>query len=260
MRLTALTILCVLTLCTIVYASDRQLRQNYTISIEVECLDTAMEIIHGLPGFNLDSSTTLGETRRSAQFRRRVSGDNLRYVQAVLRDLGDVVSEHENAQHLAARIMDLDVRISALDQELARLTAIMEASTTLDVLIAVNDRISDVSRNRDDLIGQLNVAVVESQGPIINISLTEFLPAASPAPSDAFGRRLADRFTNSLSTTRSGAESFLVGVVRITVPLVIWIGILAFVWLVVWRRCVRKRLTKIFDSKKTKPQEVKVDE
>jgi len=218
-----------------------------------------MEIVRGLPGYNLDSSVTVGDRQRTASFRRRVDSDDLRQVQAELRNLGDVVSEHETAQHLGVRIMDLDVRISALDQELARLTAIMEASTTLDVLIAVNDRISNVSWDRDHLIGQLNVAMVESRGPILSISLVEFLPGAEPAPPTAFGRRLVDRFTSSLTNTRSGAESFVVGVVRAALPVVVWAGILAFVWFVVWRRVIRKGVNKILAKRRHIP-EVKIDE
>jgi len=236
---------CVVVFSNYVYANqDRPLRQNYTISIVVECVETATEIIRDLPGYNLDLATNFNEWQRTAEFRRRVHSDTLRYVQAVLRDLGEVINESENAQHLGTGIMDLDVRIIAANQELERLTALMAASTSLDVLIAVNDRINTVARNRDDLIGHLNVLMVDSQGPIVNITLVEHLPGR-PAPSpEGFGARIRESFGSSFRNSRNAAATFAVGVVRVFLPLTVWVVILGAIGFGAWRLFGRKLLTK----------------
>jgi len=238
-------VFCIVVMADVAYANqDRPLRQNYTISVIVECIETATEIIRALPGYNLDSSATSSEWQRTAEFRRRVHSDALRYVQATLRDLGEVTRESENAQHLGAGIMDLDVRIIAADQELERLTAIMAASTSLDVLIAVNDRINTVARNRDDLIGQLNVMMVDSQGAIVNITLIEHLPGRPAPPPEGFGARIRESFGSSFRNSRNAAATFVVGVVRVFLPLTIWVAIFAGVGFAAWRLFVRKMWMK----------------
>ena len=234
-------------------AAMRQLRQNYTINIEVECIDTATEIIRQLPGYNLDASASTDTWHRRADFRRRVSNEDFRHVQEVLRGLGKVTFETENAAHLGTWMLDLDVRIAVLDQELERLTSMMVASTTLEVLIAVNDRLSMVSWERDHLVGQRNVLQVESLGPIISISLIETLPD-TPRPTPlGFGQRIADRFTNSLSNTGTAAQNFLVGVVRFALPLLTWAVILIVVGFVIWRLFCRKKWVKIVFKKHSAP-------
>jgi len=224
-------------------------------------MDTAVEIIRQLPGYSLDSSTGTDQWHRSANFRRRVSNDTFRYVQEVLRSLGDVTFEMENASHLGAHMLDTDVRIAALEQELERLTSIMTASTTLEVLIAVNDRISIVSRNRDSLIGQRNVLQVESLGPVINISLHQRLPGAPPSDPPSFGQRIANGFSSSLRNSIRAAENFLVGFVRLALPAFVLIVIFVIGGLVVWWLFGRKLQGIFKDTKKasvfTKPDEVK---
>jgi len=230
-----LIVLCLAAFAVPVYAAQtRPLRQDYTISIHVECLDTAMEIINQLPGYNLDSAAHFGEWSRSAEFRRRVTNDTLRYVQDVLRGMGEVISETESAMHLGARQMDLDVRIAVIDQELERLTSMMEASTSLAVLIEVNDRLSQVSRDRDALIGQRNVVAVQAQSPIINIMLSEIMPDTVREPI-GFWQRVSVSFTSSAQNSMTAGGNFLVFVIRWALPVAIWGVIIAVAALIVWR-------------------------
>ncbi|MCL2285619.1 MAG: DUF4349 domain-containing protein [Firmicutes bacterium] len=234
------TFFCLVFAVPVLGQDERPLRQNYSINIDVECLDIATDIIRGLPGYNLDSSVHFDRWHRIAEFRRRVSTETFRYVQEVLRSLGEVTFETENAAHLATQIVDLDVRIAVLDQELERLTAMMAASTTLEVLIAVNDRLSIVSWDRDNLIGRRNVLQVESQGPIVHIVLVETLPDALPPATIGFGRQITDRFGSSVANTRRAAENFVVGFVRLALPLVIWVVILSAAGFAAWRLHGRK--------------------
>ena len=234
-------LLCVAAFSTVYASQERPLRQNYTITVIVDCLDTATEIVRALPGYNLDSSTNVSEWQRTAEFRRRVQSDALRDIQQILRDLGEVVRENETAAHLGTGIMDLDVRIAATEQELERLTALMAASTSLDVLIAVNDRVNAVARGRDDLIGQLNVLTVDSRGPIVNITLIEHLPGRPAPPAEGFGPRVRESFGSSWNRSRSAAASFIVGVVRVFLPLVVWAVILGIIGLVAWRLYYNRR-------------------
>jgi len=226
-----LLVLCIAVIVTPEHMLEaRQLRQMYTIHIQVTCLDTAMAVIHQLPGHNLDSSANLSSRQRTAEFRRRVSSDTFRYVQETLRKMGIVTFETEHASHLAAQITELDVRIAALAQELERLSDMFRDSNNLATLTAISDRLSQVSHNRDSLIGQRNVLLANSDGPIINISLIENTSEITQLESSSFGRRIVDRFTDSLQSTRVAIENFVVTVVRYAIPVTIWAVILFVVW------------------------------
>jgi len=88
-------------------------------------------------------------------------------------------------------------------------------------------------------MGRRNVLLSEAASPVINIMLFE-IPEDRPEPTPlGFGRRVADRFSNSWYNTRSSAASFLVFLIRISIPLVV-VGIIAAICIVIANN-VRKK-------------------
>jgi len=214
-------------------AHDRPFRQTHRIAIEVECLQTATEIVRGLNGYNIESSVFFHELagRRSqsvADFSRRVDAWAFRQVQEELRALGIVHSESEQAQFLGAQITDLDVRIATVGHEIDRLTILMAASDTLDLLLTIESRIMQLIWQRNSLMGSRNVLVSQATSPVINIRLFEN-PIDAPLPEpEGFRERVSVGFENSWRSAASTAVNFFVFLVRISLPLAIVCIIIAF--------------------------------
>lgn len=217
-----------------VSAQDRQLRQHHSIEIEVECLDAAMEIIRGLNGYNLESSVFSHETVRRGVERRAFITRRLDYwafghVQDVLRDMGDVLFETENAHFLGAQIMDADARIAALTQEIERLSIMLAASDSLDVLISIDARLSQVILERNSVIGTRNVLISQVTSPIININMFEISEGRPEVVPPRFVTRVTENFTASLRATGVVLSHLLVFLTRVSIPLLIYISILLVV-------------------------------
>ena len=231
-----------------VSAQDRQFRQHHSIQMMVECLDTAMEIIRGLNGYNLDSSVFLNESaihgaERWAHFTRRVDYWAFRHVQEALRDMGEVLEESENAYFLGAQIVEANVRIIALTQEIERLSLMMAGSDSLDVLIAIDWRLSEVTWERNRVIGTRNVLIAQAASPIIDIWLYE-TPGGRPeiAP-PRFGTRIADNFTASWRATRIATGHLLVFMARVSVPVLVYV---ALAFMVIWVcLAIKRRRAKV---------------
>ncbi|MCL2526841.1 MAG: DUF4349 domain-containing protein [Defluviitaleaceae bacterium] len=240
----ALFAVCCLFFTLPVSAQNRPVRQTYTIEIEVECIEAATEFIRELNGYNLTSNVFLQEStgwgaQRRANFTRRVDSWAFRQVQEALRGMGDVLSESENAVSLSGAIIDTEARLAAISQEIERLTMMMAASDSLQILITIDSRLSQVTWERNNLMGRRNVLLSEAASPVINIMLFE-IPEDRPEPTPlGFGRRVADRFSNSWYNTRSSAASFLVFLIRISIPLVV-VGIIAAICIVIANN-VRKK-------------------
>jgi len=216
-----------------VSAQDRQLRQVHSIEIEVECLEMAVEVIRGLNGYNLEASVFLNESLRHGaerwgMFERRVDYWAYAHVQEVLRGLGDVVNESQNALFLGAQIVEADALITALTQEMERLAAMLAASDSLDVLMAIDSRLSQVTLDRNSAIGTRNVLAAQAANPVINIILNEIPEGRPPVVPDRFGSRVSGTFMTSLRTTGEVLGHMLVFVARVSVPAVIYAA-LAFV-------------------------------
>lgn len=268
MRLIAGCILaaaCIIFIAVPVSAQDRPFRQTHTIEIRVECMDTATQIIRGLNGYNLDASVFANEVHirnvgqpgftrmleRHAHFTRRVDSQHFRHVQEVLRGLGEVLSETENAQFLGARITDVEVRIAAISQEIERLSLMMAASDSLDVLIAIDFRLSQVMWERNNLVGQRNMLLAQASNPVINIRLIEppeDLPEFVPP---GFIRRVTEGFGDTWRGTWAAAGNLLVFIVRISIPLVVLSALLAFGLYVLYlgnKRLRKRKLAAVLAS------------
>ena len=224
---------CLLLSCLIfalpVSASERRMQQYYSVSITVDCLEEALETMRGLPGFNLNANITnvephTGRPVRQAYFTRRVDEWAFRHMQAVLRDMGEVRTESENAWHLGAELASLETRLKVLTQEIERLSVMMAASDSLHVLIAIDNHISRVSWERDRLIGRRNQIMANVQSVVMDIWLTEETEYIRPEQA-GFGRRLADRFIRSWDNFIRGAGNFAVFMVRVSLPLTIWLAV-----------------------------------
>ena len=242
--ITALAFCLIIALPISAAAQGRPFRQTHTIEIEVECLDTAVDAIRGLNGHNLEFSQFQEHTRhgiiRRANYSRRVDVAAFRVVQAELRALGEVLHESEHARFLGAEIMDVEARLTAIEQERERLSVMMAISESLDEIIVIDTRLSQLDRERNQLMGLRNVLFSQAEHPVITIRLRE-MPEDIPAPPpDTFGGRVADRFMRSWRGTVRAGGNFMVFMAGALLPLIIWGTILGAAGFVFIR--VRKRL------------------
>jgi len=211
-------------------SAARRLGQRYSVTVLVECLDASVMAMRELPGFDLQMSITQHE----AQFSRQVDAVFFRHAQAVLRDMGEVMSEREHVRHLGMELTQLDTRIAVLTQEMERLTLLMAASTTIDVLNAVDIQLTRVSHDRDWHVGRRNVLLNESQTVTMDIILTErWVPIERETPT--FGQRIRNSFMGSWNGMTRMGGNMVVLLARVGLPLAIWLAFASTVALVIVR-------------------------
>ena len=244
----ALTLLLTVPVSASTAAQSRLFRQTHSIDIEVECIQAALDIIRELNGYNLELYTfqdtvwvgSWRSPRQRANIVRRVEPLFYRPVQEVLRGIGEVLNETEQAQSLAAQLLDVEARLTALSQEIDRLSLMLAASDSLDVLIAIDFRLNEVNMQHNSLMGTRNLLLSQAQSPVISIRLFE-IPEGRPDPvPDSFGRRVADSFSSSWRGTVTFMGNFLVAMARISIPLVVWGIILGLPVVLIIKRRGRK--------------------
>ena len=188
-----------------VYAAPH-LVQTHDINIVVECVDEALEAISRLGGHNLHMDVTAFEQLglnpiRQAEIIRRIDASEYRMAQNLLRSLGTVTSESESARNVGSDISDLQLRINSASGEFDRISHMMAESDSLHMLIALESRLSDITRSRDSLIGSLNVLLAESGTALISIHLAEDMGVFVPPPGPSFGARISASFFGSWNVT-----------------------------------------------------------
>ena len=218
--------------------AERRMGQTYSITIEVDCLETAVGIMRALPGHDLH----LNLSQTQASFHRRVDAWAFRHMQEALRELGTIIRENEHARHLGAELSQVETRIAVLEQEMARLTVLMAASVTIDVLSAVDMQWAQVSRNRDWYIGRRNVLAEQARTATLDITLTElYVPVEPVEERIGFGRRVGDSFLASWNAVLGIGGDMIVLAARIGIPLVLWLVLPGTAAVVAVRQAKRRK-------------------
>lgn len=207
--------------------------QTHTINIVVDCVDEAVYAIQGLGGHNISMNVMTipvhgMEPIRNAEITRRVHASEYRRAQQLIRSLGTVAFESESARNVESQIVDLHLSINSANNEFERISAMMAASDNLQTLIVLDNRLSDISRNRDRLIGSLSALLAESGTALITINISEEMGMFVLPPEPLFGERIYASFFGSLRFLRATAEVFVVFVAYTFVPAVLLL-VLAFV-------------------------------
>lgn len=197
--------------------------QNYDITIAVESVEHAAYIINGLSGYNLDAFVSLNEHHSEGSFRRRIDSWAYRSVQETLRSLGEVISENETVIYLGNEVTDLEAQLAINAQEFQRISLMMEASDSLNVLTMLSDRLGQLSRTRDGLLGRRNQILVQTSSPVINIfivQIPEILEEEEIIP-PTFLERLGNGFVNSFRGTGVFFGVVLIAFAYMFFPLII---------------------------------------
>jgi hypothetical protein len=243
-----LIVLALLVVAAVVPArAERQQAVTHFITVEVQCLQTAMEQLGRFAGYNLHTAVDFVEQpgfgrRNRASVTRRVEPWALRHTQEALRGMGEVLEESENARYLGAQMRDHEVRVAAFSGEIERLAQMMARSDTLDVLIAIDNQLAWVMQSRNSHVGRLNALRHQAAAAVMNITLIEYFEAPEPQEDyeQGFLARMGDSFLSTAVGMRDGGAAFAVWLARYGLAIAIWLAILSPVAIVAWR--VYKRL------------------
>lgn len=208
-----------------VYAAP-YLVQTHNINIVVDCVDEALEAVGRLGGHNLSMDVSTVDWRgmepvRQAEITRRVDGTEYRMAQNLLRSLGTVTFESESARNVGSEISDLQLRINSAIGEFERISDMMAESYSLQMLIALDSRLTNIAWHRDSLIGSLNMLMAESGSALITIHLAEDIGVFVPPPGPSFGERISASFIGSWHITIQILQSLVVFTAYVLIPAII---------------------------------------
>ncbi|KXC07149.1 DUF4349 domain-containing protein [Microbacterium hominis] len=164
----------------------------------------------------------------------RIPADRLSETVAGLSAYGTVTSSQTDRRDVTTEAVDLRARVSALESSVARLTELMQQSSSTADLIAAESALSERQSELESLRQQLTWVQSQVEMSTLSVSLVTPAPAVTADPA-GFGDGVAAGW-NGLVATLNG----LVIAIGFLLP---WLGLIAFAALIVWgaRRVVRRR-------------------
>lgn len=242
-------------------AANRKLIKRVNMNVETEEFDrltaTVQKKIEALGGYIesmslYNGSSYYGETTRTAYMVIRIPKDKLDEFVTEVAENSNVISRDENTQDVTIQYVDLESHKKALEIEQERLLDLLTKAETMEDIIALEQRLSEVRYELESMESQLRTYDNLVDFSTINLDINEVEKLTPVEEVSAFDR-MTEGFAASFGNLVEGVKDFFIGLV-IFLPYIIFWGLLITGIALLVRGIVRKN-NKRAEKKQKKIQE-----
>ncbi len=181
---------------------------------------------------------------RTLQITLRIPSDQFEDFFAGLDQFGKVMNQSTNVENITQRYYSNEANITAKQTELNRLLAMMDQAETIEDMIAVEERISEVEAELSQYQTAKNTMDLDTSYSTITLyieEVSEVTPSSNVA--DSFSYRLKKAFVGGWTNLFEGIGDVFIGILY-ALPTLIILLIIIFVVIRVIKRAQRKKKAK----------------
>lgn len=224
--------------------SNRKLIKTVNLSAETKEFDKLIskvtERINSLGGYaesmNIQGSSfdSVNE-RRTAYIVARIPANNLdQFVQSVS-EASNITSKNESAEDVTLQYADVEAHKDSLKIEQKRLNELLEQADTLENIIELENRLTEVRYEIESYESRLRMMNNQVQYSTVNLNVSEVKDyTPEPVYEETFGERIRNGFLESCEDAWDTIQDFVVGFVSFLPILVVLVVILGVVFLIVF--------------------------
>ena len=203
-------------------------------------VQTVSEMEGYLETSEIQNNGYYGGGNRYAYMVARIPKDQVDAFISVVGAAAVIANKQETVEDVTLAYTDTESRIKALEVEQERLMALLEQADSLDAIIALESRLTEVRYELDTYMSQLRTYdnQVEYSYVTMNIAEVERLVEVEARPS--VWTRMKNGLSNTMHSIARGAENFAVWFVVNLPYLLIWAAAIVLCVLLL-RRIVRTR-------------------
>ena len=156
-------------------------------------------------------------------------------------EYGKIVRKTENQENVTFEYIDLESRIEAYKTEKATLTNLLEKAASLENVLAVQERLSEVNYQIESYTSQLKVLEnrVSYSTVTLNISEVERVTQENPSLWEQIKNRFFDNFDSLKETVREIIVGFIGGL-----PIIIPCAIIIAAAILIIKKLIKRRRNK----------------
>ena len=193
-------------------------------------------------------------SRRSASFTLRIPSERFQELMTSLSDLGNVPYSHIYSENVTAQYYDVQARLTAYTAQEQRLLEMMELAETVEDIIILEDRLTEVRYQIESLQSTLNNwdRQVSFSSVYLDISeVQEYSPEPQVQPS--YGERLSRALKSGWKDFADFCQDLLLAIVENLPGLILFAAVITAVVLAVRKRRKARRAAKAPKASKTPP-------
>ena len=241
--------------------TSRKLIKNVDMSVETEEFDALLanveRRIEALGGYIETSNVYNGSAYnsysnlRDANITARIPAEKLDEFLSLVSESSNVISKNENVTDVTLQYVDMQSHKEALQTEQQRLLELLEQAESIDDIITLESRLSDVRYQIESMESQLRTFDNQVSYSTVYLYIDE-VKTYTPAAEQTRLQRMTSGFVNSLKEIGNGFLDFCVGFVVALPYLVVWAVIIIVVILLI--RLIVKKSKKSREKKALKQQ------
>ncbi len=217
--------------------SQRKLIKTVDLSVETKDYDNLMvsieKQIEDLGGYieslgAYNGSYYSGRINRSANITARIPAEKLDGFVKQIGEEANVVDRNESVEDVTLQYVDLDSHARMLEEEQERLLELLENAETIEDIITIESRLSEVKYQLESMKSQLRTFDNKVTYSTVHIYIDE-VKELTPVVEQTAGERIAEGFMESIRDIGEGLKEFFIGFV-INIPyIIVWAVIIAIV-------------------------------
>lgn len=235
-------------------STNRKLIRTMDLEIETTDFNSLLSQvslkIKELGGYIEESHMTGGSIKQTdsqnlqnGTMRARIPADQLDNFIAHLEGQGNITSKFESTTDVTLQYTDIDSRIKSLKIEQERLWELLEKADTLEAVIALEERLSEIRYQLESNESQLLLYDNQVDYSTVNLSIYQ-VKLLTPSDPESVGARIQHGFTKSLNQISTGLVSILVWLLANSPMLLLVALIIAIIYLVYKKTKVKKLKSK----------------
>lgn len=226
-------------------AGNRKLIRKFNLDVETLEFDKFVSDlkteVSALGGY-IESSSISGNSynytsNRSANFTCRIPSEKLDEFINTINGLGNITYSFEDVSDITLTYVDTEARIKSLRTEYDRLLELLAEAESIDSIIILQQRISEVSYELESYESQLRTYDNLVDYSTVNLNLMEVKRVTPSEPKTVWERISAD-FGDNIYDIWVDAQDFFVWFVASIPYFIIWAVIIGAIVLIV-RRCFK---------------------
>ena len=227
--------------------TSRKLIKNVDMSVETEEFDTLLanveKRIEALGGYIETSNVYNGSTYkaagnlRTANITARIPAERLNEFLSLVSEASNVISKNESVTDVTLQYVDMQSHKEALQTEQQRLLELLEQAETIDDIITIESRLSDVRYQIESMESQLRTYDNQVDNSTGNLYIDE-VERYTPGAAKSAGARIAEGFSANIYRVGSFFKNFAIEFI-ILLPILIAIAIVLGIAILIVRIIIK---------------------
>lgn len=192
-------------------------------------------------GYVESSESDMGgyyDSNRYSTYTVRIPSDRLNDFLLSAGENGKIVNKSESQKNVTLDYVDLESRISAYKTERETLTSLLEKAASLENVLSIQERLSEVNYEIESYTAQLRVLENRVSYSTVTMHISEVERVSDDKPT--LWSRIKDRFADNLDDLFDGLGDMVVDIIG-GLPIILPVAVIGIAVILIIKKIIKKR-------------------